>query len=132
MRNNKIKELELDIAELKYKNRKLSDVVDFLIKNEKTDIVIERVPLINCGTFCGFKTVIKYLSNCKVYELDSPFMEFKVDVIDNNLDSAILKQGETYYQLDKVKERIIKIPKPAFVLEKELAEKKETEKKSSK
>lgn len=125
MRN---KELNERIMKLEESNRKLCDIVEFLTQNDKNDIAVRNI------LYClgDYKKVIEYLYDGKLVRLGSPFSISHFDVINNDVYSATLKWNTLYFQLDKVNQKIIEIPKPAFVLEKELADKKETEKKSSK
>lgn len=133
MRNKKIEILEKRIADLEDSNHKLSDTLDFITLHGKDEIVICLEPITADFPFTrilGHKTIVKYLYFGTIMRVETELCcTREVKIIENSLCIGVLEQGGKYYSLDKQNGTITKIPKPAFVLEKELAEKKATAKK---
>lgn len=132
MRNKKIYKIEVlerRITNLEDSNKRLCEVVEFLTKNDKHDVTIEIdlalgeyvVEYLLEQRMCRVRTKIKFIGNC-------------LKVLDYALHKVTFEQksiwGDTkYYVLNQKNETFAEIPKPAFVLEQELAEKEAVAKK---
>lgn len=135
MRNKKIEILEKRIADLEDSNHKLGDTLDFITKYGKDEIAIElgcdTINLPYTNSIYNWHIVVKYLYTGKVMQVKSNLSTtIVISIVDNCKHQAVLEQDGQYYSLDKLNGTINQIPKPAFVLEKELAEKKATAKKA--
>lgn len=118
---------------------KLEKVVEFLSEHNKNEVVFG----VLYNLYSLDKYTITYLHKGELKHVILGDIYCKYKVVKKSADYIIIKDGvsDRYYQIDREKATYELIPKPAFVLEKELAEKeasakssakKSTEKKSSK
>lgn len=145
MRENEREMLKLkeSFADLQSANKDLSDLVYFLSLHDRNDIVIyteesrgiqnAEMPFWKAAIYSYGAYVIKYLYNLKVHRVKT-FLDKNggiLKLIDNSSGTGIFEYGNRYFALNLASEEFIEIPKPAFVLEKELAEKKVSAKKKA-
>lgn len=126
------------IDDLDKKHNNLKETVDFVLKYGKDGITFKYKETKCTDIFDGYlwssNFYLKYLYCGEVCEVATPF--YNIDeamVIKKNPFTITIKRcvGDCvyYYLLNKENKTLTEIPKPAFVLEQELAENKETTKK---
>lgn len=100
-KSKRIKKLEEKVKELEKQN----DLIDFLCKHNKDEILFEREHF-----FLFSKTKVKYLYNGEVKEYYL-CMEDNCDneVISNDKDCAILRSWFRYFKLDKITNTVMDI-----------------------
>lgn len=139
MRNKKISEMEvlksqLDRLDKELNNlyesySRLSEAFEFVVCGDKNEVRLSLNPHTLTLDLC-------YLSSYRVVRVGTTFLRReanKAHIIQNNNNTATIRLdmligAPKYYMLDKAEKTITEIPKPAFVLEQELAEKKSVKK----
>lgn len=105
----------------------LEKVVEFLSNHNKDEIAV----YLKVGLYGWRRCVIRYLYDGKLNEVQLGCVD-RCEIVENNADYVIVKESTLYYKVDKKKATCEWIPKPAFVLEKELADKEASTKSSAK
>lgn len=145
----KIKKLELRELhnhDLETINKRIDTVIemyddlrltlDFVLEYGIDTVVFDKIPFGLTLTYYCFN--IRYIYNKELCYINKVLLSGDVNIIKNDKEFTTIKCINTnkdgidtikYHMLDKAKRTILEIPKPAFVLEQELAENKETMKK---
>lgn len=109
---------------------KLESMVEFLCRDKEDDVVVSHFSE-GCGDW-GTKVEYFYANEVKC----AKFFGMSCEIIENCRDWIVVMAEEyklvlirKYYQIEKATGIVQEIPKPAFVLEQELAEKGQSAKK---
>lgn len=98
----------------------LQVVVDWLCKHDRYDVVIT-------PTSMGDTVLIKWLYNSTVKAIRQPYSFINSKILKSTGDTIVLSCNDRFYEINKENMDLTEVHEPAFVLEKELANKDEIE-----
>lgn len=100
-KSKRIKELEEKVKELENRN----DLIDFLCKHNKDEVILENVWL-----EYQWVKALKYIYNCT---LETVYVgnawSYECEIVVNNKTSAILRDDNKYYKLEKYNAKLTDI-----------------------